>query len=89
MENFITWITANWMTMGLGLYLVLSAIGQFVGMFDGPDPDDGTSKTLRVTDRLMSILRSIGIGTYKNEPGTASIPFKGDTKKRITATKDV
>ena len=89
MENFITWVSTNWMAAGLGLFFVLSAVGQFVGLFDGPDPDDGTSKTLKVVDRLLGILRSVGIGTYKNEPGTVSMPFKGDSKKRVTATKDV
>jgi hypothetical protein len=81
--GFLEWIQVNWFVALGGVYAILSAIGQWVGMFDGPDPDDKTSKTLGIVNMIMGWLRTIGIGTYKNEPGTGSIPFKGDTGKRV------
>lgn len=80
--NFIDWIQNNWYAVAEGFgYLVLAA-GAIVGFFDGPKAD----RTKTILDRILGLLRQIGIGTFKDEPGTMSIPFKGDTGERITGT---
>ena len=81
MDNVFTWITTNWPLMVGGLYALVSAIGQFVGMFNGPKAE----KTRGIFDTILNILRRLGAGTYKDEPGTNSIPIiQGDTGKRIS-----
>jgi hypothetical protein len=82
---FVDWIQNNWLLAGGVLYALLSAVGQIVGMVNGPKAD----KASGVIERIMAILRSVGIGTYKDEPGTASLPFVGDSKKRITQVETV
>ena len=49
-----------------------------VGWVNGPKADQ--AKTIMQT--VISWIRVLGIGTYKDEPGTVSMPFKGDTGKR-------
>jgi hypothetical protein len=81
--GFIDWIQNNWYAMAEGVgYLVLFATVA-VGFADGPKAD--RAKT--VLDRVMGLLRQIGIGTFKDEPGTLSIPGAPDTGKRITAVE--
>ena len=77
--DFINWITANWPLLLGFAYALISAAGQFVGMFDGPKTD----KARGIFDYILGILRMFGAGTYKDEPGTTSVPFKGDTGDRI------
>ena len=80
--NFIDWIQNNWYAVAEGLgYLVLAA-GAVVGFFNGPKAD----KAKTILDRILGLLRQIGIGTYKDEPGTLSIPGKGDSGERIAGT---
>ena len=80
---FIDWIQNNWYAVLEGLGYLLLAAGAAVGFFNGPKAD--RAKT--ILDRILGILRSIGIGTYKDEPGTLSAPFKGDTGKRVVAVE--
>jgi hypothetical protein len=81
--GFIDWIQNNWYAVAEGIgYLVLAA-GAVVGFFDGPKAD----KAKTIFDRILGILRQVGIGTFKNEPGTLSIPGAPDSGKRITATE--
>jgi hypothetical protein len=81
MDNVVQWMTANWpYVMGFA-YALISAAGQFVGMFDGPKAD----KARGIFDYILGILRSLGAGTYKDEPGTTSMPFKRDSGKRIVS----
>jgi hypothetical protein len=54
-------------------------------MVNGPKAD----KASGVIERIMALLRGFGIGTYKDEPGSVSLPFKGDTKERIVQTEKV
>lgn len=75
------WITENWALLVGAIYALLSAIGLFVGLFEGPKADKAKS----IFEKILSILRGLGLGTYKDEPGTGSVPFKGDTGKRIAA----
>jgi hypothetical protein len=73
------WITQNWpLVLGV-IYAFLSAAGQLTGMFDGPKAE----KAQGIFERILAILRGLGIGTYKDEPGSVSMPFKGDTGKRV------
>jgi len=82
---FITWIQTNWYAVAQAFgYIVLFA-GAVVAFFNGPPAE----KAKTIIDRILLLLRQIGIGTFKDEPGTVSMPFKGDSKKRVTATKDV
>ena len=78
--DFINYITTNWLALGAVLYGAMSLAGQIVGLFDGP----GADKARGVFDYILGLLRNFGLGTYKDEPGTTSIPFKGDTGQRIT-----
>lgn len=79
--EFINWMTTNWPYVLGFLYALISAAGQFVGMFNGP----GADKARGIFDYVLGILRSLGAGTYKDEPGTTSVPFVGDTNKRIAS----
>jgi hypothetical protein len=38
---------------------------------------------------MMALLHGFGIGTYKDEPGSVSMPFKGDSGERIVQTEKV
>jgi hypothetical protein len=81
--GFIDWIQNNWYAMAEGVgYLVLFA-SVAVGFANGPKAD--RAKT--VLDRIMGLLRQIGIGTFKDEPGTFSMPLKPDTGVRVETTK--
>jgi hypothetical protein len=82
---FVDWIQNNWLLAGGVLYAALSLAGQIVGMVNGPKADTASS----VLERMMALLRGFGIGTYKDEPGSVSMPFKGDTKERIVQTEKV
>jgi hypothetical protein len=81
--NFIDWIQNNWYAVAEGIgYLVLAATVA-TGFVNGPKAD----KVKTVLDRIIGILRQIGIGTFKDEPGTLSIPGAPDTGKRVTAVE--
>ena len=80
MEDFMQWMTTNWPYVIGFIYALVSAAGQFVGMFDGP----GADKARGIFDYVLGILRSLGAGTYKDEPGTTSMPLRRDTGKRIS-----
>jgi hypothetical protein len=81
--GFIDWIQNNWYGVAEGIgYLVLAA-GAAVGFFNGPKAD--RAKT--VLDRILGLLRQVGIGTYKDEPGTFSAPLKPDSGVRVETTK--
>jgi hypothetical protein len=82
---FVDWIQTNWLLAAGILYALLSLAGQIVGMVNGPKAD----KASGVIERLMALLRGLGIGTYKDEPGSVSMPFKGDTKERVTQVEPV
>ena len=82
---FVDWIQNNWLLAGGVLYGALSLAGQIVGMVNGPKAD----KASGIIERGMALLRGFGIGTYKDEPGSVSFPFKGDTKERIVQTEKV
>jgi hypothetical protein len=80
MDNVITWITTNWPLLVGSVYFLVSAVGQFVGFFNGPK----AQKARGIFDTILDILRRFGAGTYKDEPGTNSVPFfSGDSGKRI------
>jgi hypothetical protein len=81
--GFIDFIQNNWYAMAEGLGYLILAAGAIVGFFDGPKAD----KAKTIFDRILGILRQVGIGTFKDEPGTMSIPFKGDSGVRVETTK--
>ena len=84
----IEWITANWAIALGAVYVSLSAVGQWISMFDGPDPEDKASKALGIIDMIKGFMRSIGIGArYKNEGPASILPGSKDTKVRIATTK--
>ena len=85
MENAITWIQNNWYQMAEWLGAVVVGAGVVVGFFDGPKAD----KAKTVFGRILGILRTIGVGTFKDEPGTLSIPGSTDTGERVTTTENV
>jgi hypothetical protein len=86
MENFFNWITTNWPLVLGAVYFLVSAVGQFVGFFNGPKAENAKG----VFEKILSILRRFGAGTYKDEPGTNSVPiFGGDTGLRIESTTSV
>jgi hypothetical protein len=81
--GFIDWIQNNWYAVAEGIgYLILAATVA-VGFVNGPKAD----KAKTILDRIMGILRQVGIGTYKDEPGTFSMPLKPDTGERVETTK--
>jgi hypothetical protein len=50
-------------------------------MVDGPKAD----KVSGIFDMIKLILRRLGGGTFKDEPGTNSVPLiAGDTGERVT-----
>jgi hypothetical protein len=80
--GFIDWIQNNWYTVAEAIGGLLVAAGVIVGFFNGPKAD--RAKT--VLDRILGLLRQIGVGTYKDEPGTFSVPLKPDTGVRVETT---
>jgi hypothetical protein len=85
MENLITWVQTNWYGVAEAIgYLILGA-GAIVAFFDGPKAD----KAKTVFDRILGLLRTIGIGTFKDEPGTLSIPGAKDSGERVATTESV
>ncbi len=83
--GFITWITDNWATVAAAISGLMVAAGMITGLFDGPK----AAKAKGIFDYILTLLRSFGVGTYKDEPGTASIPFKGDTGERVVTTENI
>jgi hypothetical protein len=81
--GFIDWIQNNWYSMAEAAGGIVVAAGVIVGFFNGPKA--GKAKT--VLDRMLGLLRQIGVGTYKDEPGTFSVPLKPDTGVRVETTK--
>ena len=77
--GFIDFMQNNWYTMAEGIGYIILAASVAVGFANGPKAD----KVKTVLDRIMGLLRQIGITTFKDEPGTLSIPGKGDTGERI------
>lgn len=83
--NFIDWITQNWQGVLNGvLYFLLGSV-VIVGFFNGPAA--GKAKT--ILERIIALIRTLGIGTYKDEPGSVSMPGKPDTKERVFSKKKV
>lgn len=82
--NFIDWIQNNWATMLEAIAGVLVTAGIITGFFNGPRADQAKS----ILDRILAMIRGLGIGTYKDEPGTGSLPFAPDSGKRIASTED-
>ena len=81
MENAVTWLTTNIPLVIGGLYILFSAAGQTTGMFNGPKAD----KAKNIFDVILLWLRRFGGGTFKDEPGTNSIPLlSGDSGERTT-----
>ena len=83
--NFIEWIQTNGETLIEAIIGVMVAAGVIVGFFNGPK----AGKAKGVLERLIALLRTVGIGTYKDEPGTLSAPLVPDTKKRVTSVDTV
>jgi hypothetical protein len=54
-----------------------------VGFFNGPR----ASKARKGLDIILGFLRMVGFGTYKDEPGTYSMPLKRDTGERVATTE--
>ena len=80
---FIEWIQNNW---GMVLQAIIAAMvfaGMVTGMFNGPRAE----KAKGIFDYILTLLRGFGVGTYKDEPGTLSVPFKGDTKERVATVE--
>ena len=77
--NFIDWIQNNWYGAAEVLGYTVLAAGGITGFFNGPRAD----KVKTVLDRILGILRQVGIGTYKDEPGTFSFPGLPDTGNRV------
>jgi hypothetical protein len=67
----------------LGTLMV--AATAIVAFFKGPKAE----KTRGVFDTILAFLRMIGFGTFKDEPGTASMPLKPDSGERVTSTTNV
>jgi hypothetical protein len=67
----------------LGTLMV--ACTAIVGFFNGPTAD----KVRGIFDTILSFARMFGFGTYKDEPGTLSVPLKKDTGERIVTTETV
>jgi hypothetical protein len=81
--GFIDWVQNNWYGMAEAVGGFVVAAGVIVGFFNGPKAD----KAKTVLDRILGLLRQIGVGTYKDEPGTFSVPLKPDTGVRVETTK--
>ena len=64
---------------------LMVAATAIVAFFDGPKAD----KARGVIDTILSFLRMIGFGTFKDEPGTLSVPLKPDSGERVTGTEVV
>jgi hypothetical protein len=80
--GFIDWIQNNWYAVAEAAGGLVVAAGVIVGFFNGPKAD--RAKT--VLDRILGLLRQIGVGTYKDEPGTFSVPLKPDSGVRVETT---
>ena len=81
--GFIDWIQNNWYAVAEAAGGIVVAAGVIVGFFNGPKAD--RAKTF--LDRILGLLRQIGIGTFKDEPGTFSAPLKPDSGVRVDTTK--
>lgn len=81
----IEWLQNNWATLGEAIGGLMIVAGIIVGFFNGPKAD----KARGILDSMLSFLRMIGIGTYKDEPGTLSVPLKKDSGERIVTTETV
>lgn len=64
---------------------LMIAATAIVAFFNGPRAD----KVRGVFDTILAFLRMIGFGTYKDEPGTLSMPLKPDSRKRIERVTQV
>lgn len=77
--NFIDWIQNNWYAVAQTAGYIVLFSGGVVGFFNGPKADRAKS----IIDRILGLLRQVGIGTFKDEPGTFSFPGKSDTGRRV------
>lgn len=71
--------------------MVITALGTIMvaataitAMFNGPR----AQKAKGILDLILSFLRMIGFGTFKDEPGTFSVPLKTDTGARVVDIAD-
>lgn len=64
---------------------LMIAATAIVAFFSGPKAD----KARGIFDTILAFLRMIGFGTYKDEPGTLSIPLKSDSGERVIETTNV
>ncbi len=76
---------AFWLMLGGLLLGAMVLAGQITGMFDGPR----AAKAKSFFDWAIGLLRGFGLGTYKDEPGSGSLPFKGDTGERVVTTENI
>lgn len=83
MQGIIDWFTTNQELIAQIVGLVFALATVITALFNGPRKD----AALTWITRIQGWLRSFGLATYKDEPGTGSIPFKKDTGKRIVATE--
>ncbi len=85
MAGIVEWITNNWLTVAQAIAGLMVAAGMITGLFNGPRAD----KAKGIFDYILNLLRGFGVGTYKDEPGTVSTPFKGDSGERVVTTENV
>jgi hypothetical protein len=84
MENILEWFTNNGEQLGLIIGGVFGIATAIVALVNGPR--SGVAQTW--LDRILGVLRLIGLATFKDEPGTGSLPGFKDTGKRVVATED-
>lgn len=84
MENILEWFTNNGEQLGVIIMGVFGIASAIVALVNGPR--SGVAQTW--LDRILAVLRLIGLTTYKDEPGSASFPGFKDTGKRVASTED-
>lgn len=75
----IQWFTENQTLIATIVGLAFTIATVITSAFNGPRKD----AALTWITRLQGWARSLGIATYKDEPGTLSVPLKGDSGKRV------
>jgi hypothetical protein len=78
MENILEWFTNNGQQLGIIVTAVFGIASAIVALVNGPR--SGTAQTW--LDRVLGVLRLLGLATFKNEPGKVSFPGFKDTGKR-------
>jgi hypothetical protein len=83
-ENILEWFTNNGEQLGIIVTAVFGISTAIVALVNGPR--SGTAQTW--LDRILGVLRLLGLATFKDEPGTVSFPGFKDTGKRVVETGD-